>query len=68
MRVGVLTHTLNSVDGGFHYEVVLLNALSEIAPRLTHELVYLTSPQHNLGALANTGGLAYRGLPIRALN
>ena len=34
MRVGVLTHTLNSVDGGFHYEVVLLNALSEIAPRL----------------------------------
>jgi glycosyltransferase involved in cell wall biosynthesis len=67
MRVGVLTHTLNSVDGGFHYEVVLLNALSEIAPRLAQELVYLTSAQHNLGALANTGGLAYRGLPIRAL-
>jgi glycosyltransferase involved in cell wall biosynthesis len=68
MRVGVLTHTLNSVDGGFHYEVVLLDALSEIAPRLSEELVYLTSPQHNLGALANTGGLAYRGLPIRALH
>jgi glycosyltransferase involved in cell wall biosynthesis len=68
MRVGVLTHTLNSVDGGFHYEVVLLNALSEIAPRLSDELVYLTSPQHNLGALANTGGLVYRGLPIRGLH
>ncbi len=68
MRVGVLTHTLNSVDGGFHYEVVLLIALSEIAPLLPEEIVYLTSPQHNLGALANTGGLAYRGLPIRALH
>jgi glycosyltransferase involved in cell wall biosynthesis len=68
MRVGVLTHTLNSVDGGFHYEVVFLDALSELAARIPEELVYLTSPQHNLAALANTGGLAYRGLPIRALH
>src|SRR5258708_14157434 len=67
MRVGVLTHTLNSIDGGFHYEVVFLNALSELATRFPEELVYLTSPQHNLAALASTGRLAYCGLPIRVL-
>jgi glycosyltransferase involved in cell wall biosynthesis len=68
MRVGVLTHTLNSVDGGFHYEVVFLDALSELAAGFSEELLYLTSPQHNLAALASTGGLAYRGLPIRPLH
>jgi glycosyltransferase involved in cell wall biosynthesis len=68
MRVGVLTHTLNSVDGGFHYEVVFLDALSEIAARFPEELLYLASPQHNLAALASTSGLAYRGLPIRPLH
>jgi glycosyltransferase involved in cell wall biosynthesis len=67
MRVGVMTHTLNSVDGGFHYEVVFLDALSEFAARFPEELVYLTSPQHNLAALAAMGGLAYRGLPISPL-
>jgi len=67
MRVGVMTHTLNSVDGGFHYEAVFLDALSEVAARCPDELVYLTSPQHNLAALATTGALAYRGLPIRPL-
>lgn len=67
MRIGVLPLSLHSVDGAFHYEIVFLNALAEIAPRLGHELVCVTIPEQNIAALSAAGGLAYRGLPIRML-
>jgi glycosyltransferase involved in cell wall biosynthesis len=67
LRIGALTHPLNSIDGGFHYELVFLNALGELTARLPEELIYIASPQHNLASLGSAGGLAYRGLPIRVL-
>ena len=68
MRVGVLPYASGTIDGAFHYEIVFLNALSEIAPRFPEEFVCLTSPENNLSSLARTGDLKYRGVPVCPLH
>ncbi len=67
MRIAVLPDALKTLDGGFHYELVFLNALSEIAAAFPAEFVCLTTPETNLASLAGAEGLNYRNLPIRAL-
>lgn len=68
MRIATLLHGLNSIDGGFHYELVFLDALAELAPRFAEEIVCIASPNTSLTPLASLGGLAYRDLPIRTLH
>ena len=48
MRIGVTTDALNAVDGGFHYEVVFLDALSELAGKFPAEFVCFPPPDSNL--------------------
>jgi glycosyltransferase involved in cell wall biosynthesis len=67
MRIGVTTDALNTVDGGFHYEVVFFDALSELADKFPAEFVLFPPPETNLVSLAGTGGLRYRNLGIRPL-
>lgn len=65
MRIGIARSLTDSVSGGvFQYEVVFLNALSEIATQFSEELVYLCYHASDLSTLAKTGALNYRGLPI----
>jgi len=67
MRIAVTTDALNTVDGGFHYEVVFLDALSELAEKFPAEFVCFPPPETNLVSLAAAGGLKYRNLPVRPL-
>ena len=68
MRIGIARSLTDSNSGGiFQYEVVFLNALSEIATQYPAELVYLCYHGQDLGVLAKTGALNYRGLPIVAM-
>jgi glycosyltransferase involved in cell wall biosynthesis len=55
------------MGGGYQYEVVALDALSEVAKRSPEEFVCLSYPNDSLESLATTGGLSYRGLPFHAL-
>jgi glycosyltransferase involved in cell wall biosynthesis len=69
MRIGVARSLTDSVSGGvFQYEKVFLEALGELAGRYREELVYLCYNPTDLGTLAISGGLNYRGLPILALS
>ncbi len=67
MRIGIYRHYSPLVGGGFHYEMVALNALSEIAKQSADEFVCITNPGEDIEWLAAQGGLAYRGLPIQTL-
>jgi glycosyltransferase involved in cell wall biosynthesis len=67
MRVGIVRTTPWSVGGGFQYEVLLLDALAEIARRGRHDLVCLTSPDRYLYNLVATGAVSYAGLPMATL-
>jgi glycosyltransferase involved in cell wall biosynthesis len=69
MRVGIARSISTVATGGiFQYETALLRAISEIAPRFSEELVYVSTHPADIAPLASTGGLNYRGLPIVALN
>jgi glycosyltransferase involved in cell wall biosynthesis len=69
MRIGIARSLTDSVSGGvFQYEIVFLNALSEIATRYPEELVYLCYHANDLSTLAKTGALNYRGLPMVPLD
>lgn len=67
MRVGIVRTTPWSVGGGFQYEVLLLDALAEVARRSRHELVCLTNPDRHLYNLVATGAVSYGGLPMATL-
>lgn len=67
MRVGIVRTTPWSVGGGFQYEVLLLDALAEIARRGPHDLVCLTNPDRHLYNLVETGAVSYAGLPMATL-
>jgi glycosyltransferase involved in cell wall biosynthesis len=65
MRIGIARSLADSTSGGvFQYEMVLLQALSEIATESPHELVYLCYHANDVSILAKTGGLNYHNLPI----
>ncbi|MEA2979507.1 MAG: hypothetical protein QOF09_1330 [Alphaproteobacteria bacterium] len=69
MRIGITRSASDDSNGGiFHYEIVLLKALSEIAPRFSEEIVYLTYHPSDLITLASAGGMNYRGLEILPIN
>jgi glycosyltransferase involved in cell wall biosynthesis len=69
MRIGITRSAANSASGGtLQYEIVLLKALSEIAPRSPEQFVYLTYQANDLATLASAGGLEYRGLPVISLS
>jgi glycosyltransferase involved in cell wall biosynthesis len=67
MRIGIFRQYAPNIGGGFQYEIVALDALSEVAKGSTEDFVCLSYPQDALESLATTGGLAYRGLPIHSL-
>ena len=67
MRIAIYRKYSPVVGGGYHYEILALNALSEIAKRSTEEFVCVTHPGNDLEGLAAAGGLAYRGIPIQSL-
>jgi len=67
MRVGIVRTTPWSVGGGFQYEVLLLDALAEIARRSRHDFVCLTNPDRHLYNLVETGAVSYAGLPMATL-
>jgi glycosyltransferase involved in cell wall biosynthesis len=67
MRIGIYRSYSPLVGGGYHYEMVALNALSEIAQRGGEDYVCITNPGDNIEWLAAQGGLAYRGLPVQTL-
>lgn len=67
MRIGIVRTTPWSVGGGFQYEVLLLDALAEVARRSPHDLVCLTSPDRHLYNLVATGAVSYAGLPMATL-
>jgi len=65
MRIGIARSLTDSVSGGvFQYEIVFLKALGEIAARSPEEFVYLCYHPNDLGILAGTGALNYRGIPV----
>ena len=69
MRIGITRSAANSASGGtLQYEIVLLKALSEIAPHSAEDFVYLTYQANDLATLAGAGGLEYRALPIVSLS
>lgn len=68
VRIGIYRHYSPLVGGGFHYEMMALNALSEIAQQSADEFVCITNPDEDIEWLATQGGLAYRGLPIQTLS
>jgi glycosyltransferase involved in cell wall biosynthesis len=69
MRVGIARSISTVAAGGiFQYEIALLRAISEIAPRFSDELVYVSTHPSDIAPLASTPGLNYRGIPIVSLN
>lgn len=66
-RAGIVRTTPWSVGGGFQYEILLLDALAELARRGRHDLVCLTNPDPHLYNLVATGAMSYAGLPMAAL-
>lgn len=68
MRVGLVRTTPWSVGGGFQYEMLLLDALAELARQGSADrFVYLTNPDRHIYNLVAAGGMAYAGLPMAAL-
>ena len=68
MRIGIDRSSSGIADGGgFQYEMVFLDALSEISARFPAEFIFFVNPGSNLLALSAGGGLNYRGLPMRSL-
>lgn len=67
MRVGIVRTTPWSVGGGFQYEMLLLDALAELARQHPDRFVYLTNPDRHIYNLVATGAMAYAGLPMAAL-
>jgi glycosyltransferase involved in cell wall biosynthesis len=67
MRIGVLRYPVRTTDGLAHYEMVFLDALAEAAENSAEEIECLVGPENDFFSLVTTGGLSYRGLPIRPL-
>lgn len=68
MRVGVIRSTSLSLGGAFQYEVVLLEALAEVAKRCSDEIFHLTDPDTNFYDLVATGKMSFAGLPLRCMS
>jgi glycosyltransferase involved in cell wall biosynthesis len=68
LRVAISRQGAVAVDGQAHYETLFLNALSEVAPRFSEELVCIAEANNTLAPLIRDGGLMYRGLPVTALH
>lgn len=64
MRVGVLQGMPWVAGGGFQYEMTLLEALSEIASDVPHELVCMASGPTAFQDLVRTGRMAFGNLPL----
>jgi glycosyltransferase involved in cell wall biosynthesis len=67
MRIGIFRQYAPHIGGGYQYEVVALDALSEVAKHSADEFICLSYPNDSLETLATTGGLSYRGLPFHSL-
>jgi glycosyltransferase involved in cell wall biosynthesis len=65
MRIGIARSVTDSTSGGvFQYEMVLLEALSEVAAKYPEKFVYLSYHGNDIAILAKTGGLKFHNLPI----
>jgi glycosyltransferase involved in cell wall biosynthesis len=53
--------------GGFQYELVLLDALAQVAARSTDKIACLFQPHDSLDSLVASGRLNYGGLPLQMI-
>ncbi|HYH23296.1 MAG TPA: glycosyltransferase family 1 protein [Azospirillum sp.] len=67
MRVGVYRGFPASAGGGFQYETSLLDALSDLASRVSYELVCVNPAGESLRAILQSRQLRYGNLPILPL-
>jgi len=65
MRIGIIRSLTDSVSGGvFQYEMVFLDAISELAATYPEQFIYLGYHANDISTLATTGKLNYQNLPI----